>query len=246
MKMVVRRLRQIALLGGYALALALCVAGSLAALLLLSFPAGRRRERWGRWIVFAVSRVHTRYLSGFRAVRSNLGTVAPLRDACGVIIVANHPTLLDAIMLFSELPQTFCLVKGAVWRNPLLSLLARAAGFVSNEAPGGIVEECLTRLKRGETLIIFPEGTRTVEGPINPLQPGFALIARRSGAPVQTILIGSKREFLAKRVPFLRVDCALPVVYEFRLGERFDPKAFRKAKEMAAVIDAYFRTALVT
>jgi 1-acyl-sn-glycerol-3-phosphate acyltransferase len=183
-------------------------------------------------------------LSVTGAFRSNLEVLHPLRAARGEILIANHPTLLDAIMLFSELPQAFCLVKGSLLRNPLIAPLAQVAGFVGNEAPGGIVEECVTRLKRGETLIIFPEGTRTVEDPINPLQPGFALIARRSGAPVQTILIRSKRQFLSKRVPFLRVDVEIPVLYEFAPGRRFDPREFRKAKEMSAVVEDYFRMAL--
>jgi 1-acyl-sn-glycerol-3-phosphate acyltransferase len=238
------RLRQAALFGGYVLAFVLCVVGSVPALALLALPASRTRERWGRWIVFAVSRIHTRYLAACGVVHGDLRPLVPLREARGVIIAVNHPTLLDAIMLFSELPQTFCLVKGEVWRNPLLALLARAAGFVSNEQPAGIVEECLTRLRRGETLIIFPEGTRTVEEPINPLQPGFALLARRTGAPVQTVLIRSRRQFLGKRVPFFNLDLSFPIGYEFEMGERFDPAEYRKAREMCAEIDAYFRTAL--
>ena len=244
MKPFNHRLRQAALFGGYVLAFVLCVGGSVPALALLAWPWSRTRERCGRWIVFAVSRIQTRYLSGCGVVRADLRPLAPLRSARGVIIVANHPTLLDAILLFSELPQTFCLVKGEVWRNPLLALLARAAGFVSNEQPAGIVEECLTRLRRGETLIIFPEGTRTVEDPINSLQPGFALLARRTGAPVQTVLIRSRREFLGKRVPFFNLDLSFPVGYEFEMGERFEPGSFRKAREMSAVVDTYFRTAL--
>src|SRR5258708_4894506 len=125
MNFVTYRLRQIALFGGFVLAFLLCVGGSLTALPLLAFPASRQRERWGRWIVFVVSRIHTRYLSFFGAVRSDLEKLAPLRKARGLIIAANHPTLLDAIMLFSELPQTFCLVKAEVMRNPLLALLAK-------------------------------------------------------------------------------------------------------------------------
>lgn len=239
-----RRRRQAGLVGGYVLAFGLCVGGSLLALALLAFPAGRKREWWGRWIVYAVSHVHTRYMIWSGVISSDLRPLAPLREAHGIIIAVNHPTLLDAILMFSALPQTFCLVKGEVWRNPLLALLARAAGCVSNEQPAGIVEECLTRLRRGETLIIFPEGTRTVEEPINPLQPGFALLARRTGAPVQTVLIGSDRLFLGKRIPFFHLDLDLPIRYRFEMGERFDPADFRKAKEMSAVVDAYFRSAL--
>lgn len=239
-----RRLRQVALAGGYVLAFVVCVGGSLLSLALLGLPASRKRERWGRWIVHAVSRIHTWYMAACGVVGSDLRKLAPLRAVRGVIIAVNHPTMLDAIMMFSELPQTFCLVKGDVWRNPLLGLMARAAGFVSNEQPAGIIEECLRRLRQGETLIIFPEGTRSVDDPINELQPGFALLARRSGVPVQTVLIGSNRQFLGKRVPFFNLDLSFPIRYEFEMGERFNPASFRKARQMCATIDAYFRASL--
>ena len=244
MESMVRRLKQVALFGGYALALFLCAGGSALAFVLLLLPASRNRERMGRRLVYAVSLAHTKFLSVTGVVHSDLGRLAPLRERRGLIIAANHPTLLDAIMLFSELPQAFCVVKAEIMHNPLLAPLAKAAGFVSNELAAEIVDECETRLRRGETLIIFPEGTRTVEEPVNPFQPGFALLARRAGVEVQTVLIHSRREFLAKRVPFFNLGLEFPIRYGFEVGDRFDPATFRKAKEMSASVEKYFRLAL--
>ena len=244
MSFIVRRLKQVALFGGYALALLLCAGGSALALVLLIWQESPRRERLGRWIVYSVSRVHTRYLSATGVVKSDLDRLAPLGNARGLIIAANHPTLLDAVMLFSVLPQTFCVVKSEIMHNPLLAPMAKAAGFVSNEQAAGIVDECVTRLRRGETLIIFPEGTRTIGEPLNPIQPGFALLSRRAGVEVQTVLIKSRREFLAKRVRFFNLGLDMPIQYGFDIGERFDPAAYKKAKEMSGSVEKYFRLAL--
>jgi hypothetical protein len=106
-------------------------------------------------------------------------------------------------MLLCELQQTLCLVKGARCGSVLLALLARAAGFVSNEKPAG-----------------------------------------QSGVPVQTVLIRSRRPFLAKRVPFFSLDLSFPIGYAFEMGTRFDPRLFRKAREVSTLVDAYSRTAL--
>jgi 1-acyl-sn-glycerol-3-phosphate acyltransferase len=48
----------------------------------------------------------------------------------------------------------------------------------------GGVKETLKRLKRGELVLMFPEGTRTVDGQVGPLKPGFCLLARRAQVPL--------------------------------------------------------------
>jgi 1-acyl-sn-glycerol-3-phosphate acyltransferase len=53
----------------------------------------------------------------------------------------------------------------------------------------GGLKETLKRLKRGEMVLIFPEGTRTSDGEIAPLKPGFVAIARRAGVPLLPVAI---------------------------------------------------------
>ena len=61
---------------------------------------------------------------------------------------------------------------------------------------------------------------------------------------MQTVLIGSNRTFLGKRVPFFNLDHVFPIRYDFAVGDRFEPGAFHKAKEMSAAIETYLRTAV--
>ncbi len=237
-------LRKIALIGAYLFALILCLGGSLIAFLLLIIPASRGRERLGRALVRGISSPFIHYMHAAGVLRVDFPALRALRNARGTVIVANHPSLIDAIILFSELPQTFCLVKGEVLRNPLIGPLARLAGYVGNESAAGVVQDCVVRLRRGENLVIFPEGTRTVAPPLNPLQPGFALIARRARAKIQTLAIHRDRLFLGKSGPFFRLDVTLPVGYAFTVGEQFDPTQFRGAREISETVESSLRAVL--
>ena len=97
-------------------------------------------------------------------------------------------------------------------------------------------------LHAGRHLLLFPEGTRTRQLPINALQRTVGVIARRANVPVQTLIIETNTAFLAKGWPLLRVP-AMPMVYRVRLGRRFDPPADIEA--FTAGLDAYFHQELV-
>jgi len=170
--------------------------------------------------------------------------LASLRDWRGGIIVANHPCLLDVVFLVSQLPRVFCLMKAAVLSNLVLCGTARLAGYVVNHSARGIVTHCAARVRAGDTLLIFPEGTRTVEAVVNPFKLGFALVAQLSAAPVQTVFIESNSPFLGKSWPFHKPPASFPLRYSFKLGERFAPPLEGGAKDFGRTVEDYFRTSL--
>lgn len=98
----------------------------------------------------------------------------------GALVVANHPTLLDALFLISKMPQADCVVKASRFRNPFLSGTARGAGYVSNADGPKLVEGCVERLLRGRSVIVFPEGTRSPAQGLGEFFRGAAHVALRS------------------------------------------------------------------
>jgi 1-acyl-sn-glycerol-3-phosphate acyltransferase len=61
---------------------------------------------------------------------------------------------------------------------------------IDREGTGiGGLKETLKRLKQGEMVLIFPEGTRTTDGEISPLKPGFVALAKRAGVPLVPVAI---------------------------------------------------------
>ncbi len=142
----------------------------------------------------------------------------------GLIITANHPSLLDGLMIAARLPRSCCIMKASLMRNPFLGAGARLARYICNDQPIAMVKGAVADLRSGGQLIIFPEGTRTVGGPLNSFQPGMTLIAKLAAAPVQTVFIETRSPYLSKGWPIWRKP-PLPIVFHVRLGERFLPES---------------------
>jgi 1-acyl-sn-glycerol-3-phosphate acyltransferase len=98
-----------------------------------------------------------------------------------VLVVANHPTLIDAFCLMSLMPQADCVIKASHYRNPFLAGAIRGAGYIPNLDGPQLVADCVERLMRGRSVIFFPEGTRSPLGGLGPFLRGAAHVALRAG-----------------------------------------------------------------
>ncbi|MFZ0829081.1 MAG: lysophospholipid acyltransferase family protein [Verrucomicrobiia bacterium] len=183
------------------------------------------------------------YLRAFGLLELDAGGLSALRPASGLIVVANHPGLLDAVLLVSLVPRAVCLMKGSLARNIVLSGTARLAGYIHNQSGLGLVKKCEERLKEGSNLLVFPEGTRTVGGELLPFKMGFALAAVLTRSPVQTVIIRAEGNCLGKGRPFFKRP-AFPVRYSLRLGRRFQPEPAQEAKPFGLAVENYFRETL--
>jgi 1-acyl-sn-glycerol-3-phosphate acyltransferase len=85
------------------------------------------------------------------------------------------------------------------------------------------VTQAVETLKKGSQLLLFPEGTRTTRLPVNHLKGGAVLVSKRSGVPIQTVIIETTSPFLSKGWPLHRIP-RLPISYRVRLGRRFMPR----------------------
>lgn len=160
-----------------------------------------------------------------------------LRDEPGLIVVANHPSMLDAPMLVARLPKSACIMKASLMRNPFLAPGARLARYIRNDSPRGLILLAVQDLQRGGQLVMFPEGTRTTVAGVNRFLPGVTMIAKRAMAPIQTVFIDTNSPYLCKGWPLWRLP-PLPIVFSVRLGRRFEPADDYAA--LLAEIEAYF------
>lgn len=173
----------------------------------------------------------------------DLSSLDALRDEPGVVIAPNHPSLLDVLLVISRLPRVVCIAKASLWRNPALGAASRLAGYIRNDqSQHHLIRRAVDALGANQQLLIFPEGTRTPRGQaIGPIKGGFALMARRAGVPVQTVLLESDTRYLSKGWGVMRRP-PLPGAYRARLGKRFVVAG--KVDEFVAELDAYFRSEL--
>lgn len=194
-------------------------------------------RRVGRAAIALGYRVFWRLAGWSGMLRMDASALDPLAGEPGLIVIANHPSMLDALMLVARLPRSFCVMKADLMRNPLLGPGARLARYIRNDSALGMVRLAVTELRDGGQLVMFPEGTRTTQAPVNTFRPGVTLIAKLAGSPIQTVLIDSESPYLGKGWPLWRLP-PLPIVFTVRVGRRFAPTDDPQA--LLQQIEAYF------
>lgn len=128
-----------------------------------------------------------------------------LTQAGGNLIVATHPMYLDVVALLGLMPFADCVVKSAMLHNPFYRRFARAAGYISNADPATLLGLCVDSLQRGRSLILFPEGTRSVPGEPLHFRRGAAQVAVRSQCGILPVMIHCSPPALLKSTRWYQV-----------------------------------------
>ncbi len=106
----------------------------------------------------------------------------------GALVCANHQSYLDPVLVGVACPRHMnYLARKSLFNLPVLRWWIRQLDAIPIDRDGmglGGLKETMRRLRRGELVLIFPEGTRTEDGELQPLKPGFLAVARRSGVPL--------------------------------------------------------------
>lgn len=167
--------------------------------LLAFFP-----RRWMRALVRAsyMLFVGAARVTGLFRVDISPADRALLAKTRGRVIVANHLTLIDIVILIAMLPDSTSIAKAAAKRNFFYSQIVRRI-FLVNDDPASVLDEARRLLAQGVNVIVFPEGTRTpANAPYRKLRRGAAQIALHAGVPIRPILIGCDPPVLAKGQPW--------------------------------------------
>jgi 1-acyl-sn-glycerol-3-phosphate acyltransferase len=157
----------------------------------------------------------------------------PGRPRPGRLIVANHPTLIDVVLLVSLMPAVDCIVKRGLWRNPFLRWPVSWAGYLPNSEGEELVDACASTLRDGHSLLVFPEGTRTVPGQPLRMQRGAAHIALSADAELLPVTISCDPPTLFKGNPWYRVP-AHRFHLQVTVGAPVPAAAFRREGEAAS------------
>ena len=107
----------------------------------------------------------------------------------GLLVVSNHMSHLDspAMAVAFRGRRLRAMAKEELWKNPAFGRIIEGIGAFPvkrGEADSEGVRKCLELLENGEAVIVFAEGTRGDGRTMLPLEPGIALLAKRSGVPV--------------------------------------------------------------
>jgi len=128
----------------------------------------------------------------------------------GQLIIGNHPTLIDIVFLIAMLPNATCIVKPQIFSNIFTRGTVRRAAYICNDSPEQLLDDCVAALATGATLVIFPEGTRSVNGVPGRFQRGAAHIKLRADCALALATIQSRPSLLGKGEKWYQVPLHRP------------------------------------
>ncbi len=136
----------------------------------------------------------------------------------GGLICANHQSMFDPPLVGLTCSRRMnYLARDTLFRVPGLAQLIRFLDAIPIDREGGGLaglKETLRRLKAGELVLIFPEGTRTHDGQLHPLKPGFISVARRSRVPLIPVGLDGAYQAWPRTAPFPRLGRVSVVIGE--------------------------------
>jgi len=239
MRVILRAYQSIAYYASFPLFAVLSSALNYFCLLFGWLPGLAGRERFFQRLIHRDFAIFVWCLTFARIIKVRYEGFVRWPARSGLVVAANHPGLMDVGWLLARVPEAICIYKPDVGHNPLFGASARRAGYLSSKHGYHLLRTAAAKIAAGYTLIVFPEGTRSRNGELNPLKPGFVVMARVARAPIQLVRIACDSELLTKARAQWQVP-RLPATVTVTLGPCLPPPG----EDTAAVIseiEAWFR-----
>ncbi len=159
--------------------------------------------------IYWVARTGVRIAFLLSGVRVNLVHLEYAFQHPQSVFLSNHVSNIEPAALFMVLPRITVVLKKELGRIPLLGYVMKLGGFIyvdrtNRESRRLALEASVDALKKGISLMIFPEGTRSLDGGLLPFRPGPFTIAIEAQAPVIPVTVHGSRDLMPKGQPFMR------------------------------------------
>jgi 1-acyl-sn-glycerol-3-phosphate acyltransferase len=119
------------------------------------------------------------------------------------VVVANHQSLLDILVLFRLFRHFRWVSKVENFRIPVVGWVMRLNRYVElergkAESVRRMLRACEQELREGSSILMFPEGTRSETGELRPFKTGAFELARSSGCPILPVVVDGTAQALPK------------------------------------------------
>ncbi|MDR1319506.1 MAG: 1-acyl-sn-glycerol-3-phosphate acyltransferase, partial [Treponema sp.] len=189
-------------------------------------PKEKFRKLARRLISFSF-RGFIRMMVLFGAVELDVDEPGVFRSLSSEIVVANHPSLLDVVVMISLIPNADVIVRGNLTGNIIVRGVVRRLYVPSSADFDKIARACEESLEQGNCLVIFPEGTRTPRSGEVHLKKGAARLSLFSGRDILAVHIGGTDKYgLGKHDPFAAFNHTEKYIYRVRIQGKLSPAKY--------------------
>jgi len=208
-----------------------------------------QRQRVGKQMVHYCFRIFVEIMQLLGVIRYQVIGAENLAKT-GQLILANHPTLIDVVLLIAFVKNADCVVKESLFKNPATFGAITMAGYITNDSPAKMLDKVARSLQQGNNVIIFPEGTRTTANEPLKLKRGAANIALTSKSDITPVIINCSPPALSKEHRWYeavneRVNLSIDIrnsidISEFSQSERTS----HSSRKLTRYLEWYFSEAL--
>jgi len=165
-----------------------------------------KRRYCARKVVHKIFKMFVGYMELVGILELEIINGERLKGSQGKIVIANHPSLIDVVVLISIIENADCVVKSGLWKNPFIKGVVRNTGYINNEEdPEKFIQDCKNTFQDGNNLIVFPEGTRTTQHQALKFRRGAANIAIRSQVDILPIFLFVTPTTLTKELSWYQI-----------------------------------------
>jgi 1-acyl-sn-glycerol-3-phosphate acyltransferase len=179
------------------------IVGSLTALVLGAI------DRTGD-LVLALARLWSRVILGVPGVKLEVKMTVPLEPGRPYVFMPNHASMVDIWVVFVAIPASFRFIaKKQLAQIPLFGWAMAAGRFIfidrqNTASARRSMAEAARRIRGGQSVVIFPEGTRTRDGKLLPFKKGGFHLAMDAGVDIVPVAIRGSREVMPRGAALIK------------------------------------------
>lgn len=187
--------------------------------LILFFSKKDKQKYRVQYAIFVNFRLFVLLMQSLRLAQFSFEGKERLKEDQATLLIANHPSLIDYVVITSVLPSCDNLVKAALWDNFFIRRVIDTAGYIANRQSNETFNQIENAFKLGNNLLLFPEGTRSSVGRPITLKRGAAQIAIRLNVPIRLIYINCYPRTLTKELKWYQIP-KRRVTFKVKVGEK--------------------------
>jgi 1-acyl-sn-glycerol-3-phosphate acyltransferase len=202
--------------------------------MLIFIHPGDKFSKTGRYFIFLYMRFFVFIMYAMGIVVLDAGDRKAYKNLSSKIVVSNHPSLLDIVMLLSLIPNADCIVNSSLNRN-IVGLVVRRFYIRNSLSYEELLDSCIKSLNAGNCIIIFPEGTRTPHNGEIKIKKGAARLSLVSQCGIVPVHFGGTDKYgLGKKDPWTAFNHRDKYIYKITMKKELSPLAYSSLPAPAA------------